>query len=166
MTTTIYDFAAQNKRGSLGERFIVDYLYDELYEENVVIDKIPFDPNNRHNADIYLKKNKKITLEIKTDSFTTGNFFLETCSNLELKTAGCIQASRSDFLIYYFSNKKEIYIFKTKDLKNWLSRNKVCFPVINVPNKTHTTQGVIIPIQELINDISVFGVKDLLKAVE
>ena len=42
------------------------------------------------------------TIEVKTDFYTTGNFFFETVSNVKKNTLGCFLKTEADFLFYYF----------------------------------------------------------------
>lgn len=88
--------------------------------------------------------------EIKTDSYDmlkTGNFFIETWSDLDnLKPGGPTQALLHDckYFAYYFSLNKQAFVFDTADL---------CLQLQNVPlgrpryikNARWTTVGYAVP---------------------
>lgn len=107
---------------------------------------------------------KECSIEIKGDKKDgTGNFFLEEESNCTKHTLGCILATRSTFLFYYFVNTGNLYIFRTKQLQQWFVKNKNRF---ELKQKTGTTSndgkkvlymssGRTVPIKTLVNEIPV-----------
>lgn len=61
--------------------------------------------------------------ELKTDTYTTKNFFLETHSNIELGKPGCFMYTEAQFFFYYFINKEELYVMHTETVRNWFLQN-------------------------------------------
>jgi hypothetical protein len=59
---------------------------------------------------VKLKNNKKTTVELKTDTYNSGNIFFETVSNLEANTSGCMYVTKAKYLFYYFTKTNELYI--------------------------------------------------------
>ncbi len=159
----MFKFGKQKSIGNKGE----NKIYHFLYNHDLNVEKINFNPANPNNGDLLIRKNgKNYVIEVKTDLHVDSrNFFLETNSNYEKNTLGCIEASKSDFLFYYFINEKKLYIFKTSNLKKWLKRNKTIFFNRSVKNKEYTTKGIIIDKQILINEIGSYSLKDFLKEV-
>lgn len=99
-------------------------------------------------------------IEVKVDRYLSGNFFLETMSNKEKGILGCLLTTKSNELYYYFYGSKELYIFDTKLLKNWIIENivskkedeiKYKRKEVKTPvgNSYYTTVGYLVKISEL-----------------
>lgn len=159
----MFKFGRQKSIGDKGENKIYHFLHDH----DLDVEKISYDQNNHHNGDLLIKKNaKKYIIEVKTDLYVNSrNFFLETNSNYESGTLGCIEASKSDFIFYYFINEEKLYIFKTSNLKKWLTRNKAVFINKNVKNKGYTTRGIPVDKQIIIDEVGICNFEDFLKEV-
>lgn len=93
------------------------------------------------------------TYEIKTDSYTSGNYFIERWSDVEQKKAGGPWQSAEkqiDYYVYMFPKMARLYIFSVPDLV----RQMEALPssakrVVNVENKSWTTQGFLVKIEHL-----------------
>lgn len=100
-------------------------------------------------------------VEIKCDSYVSGNIFIETVSNNNKGTLGCILKTESDYLFYYFTQWKRLYIFKTKALQKWTLENKdknrfrVSHPVTHdrYGNTMYYGTGMIVPLNTLIKEL-------------
>ncbi len=55
-------------------------------------------------------------VEIKADSYDSGNFFIERYSKLEEKSPGGPWQSKAKFYVSYHYNQGKIYIFRKKEL--------------------------------------------------
>lgn len=99
---------------------------------------------------------KKATVEIKTDTYKTGNMFFETISNEEYQTKGCLMKTNADFLFYYFSNYQNgvLYIFKMKAFRKFVLDNLSFFKERKVTNTTHVSIGYIVPLSYIENNFS------------
>lgn len=99
---------------------------------------------------------KQATVEIKTDTYKTGNMFFETISNEEYQTKGCLMKTNADFLFYYFSNYQNgvLYIFKMKAFREFVLENLSHFKQRRVTNTTHTSIGYIVPLSYIENNFS------------
>lgn len=106
-------------------------------------------------------KGKVKSVEVKVDSYTSGNFFFELISNVKADTLGCVFKSKADFWFYYFSNYKKVYIFKTKDMQEYVKLNRNNYRVSDVANsgegnrENYYTRGLIVPIKDFINSVKV-----------
>lgn len=91
------------------------------------------------------------TYEIKTDSYTSGNFFMERWSDFERQKAGGPWQSKEkniDFYCYSFPKLATTYIFTVTDLLSQLE--KIQKPnARSVQNKSWLTIGWLVPIQSL-----------------
>jgi hypothetical protein len=73
-----------------------------------------------------VKNNKSLYVECKTDTwehwnYKTGNIFLEIKCNG--KDSG-VRKTKSDLYIFFYPYEGEIWIGKTKEIKEWISNNK------------------------------------------
>lgn len=98
--------------------------------------------------------NKQATVEIKTDTYKTGNMFFETISNEEYQTKGCLMKTNADFLFYYFPNYQNgaLYIFQMKAFRKFVLDNLSYFKERRVTNTTHTSLGYIVPLSYIENN--------------
>ena len=74
-------------------------------------------------GDIYVQKKDGVsfTVEAKVDEVghKTGNFFLEEWSNTDPLTHGWMHYCQAEYLAYYFSQNKMLYVMDFKELRNW-----------------------------------------------
>lgn len=68
---------------------------------------------------MYLINGSRIKLEIKTDSYTSGNLFFETLSNIEYNVLGCMLKTKADLILYYFMKYNKLYILKRERFVEW-----------------------------------------------
>ena len=113
----VADFSKDIMWGGIGETIIMNFLRIEKPGSTLK------DISKGRMADIRITTpdKKSYELEVKFDSYDTGNIFLETQSNDKKKTLGCIEKSNADFLFYIlpFIRKKEqsMLIFTVAGLK-------------------------------------------------
>ncbi|MED4841553.1 hypothetical protein P9695_14870 [Weizmannia sp. CD-2023] len=93
-----------------------------------------------------------MTIEVKGDRyFKTGNYFIETVSNRNKETLGCILYSEADFLFYYFVEPKELHIIDMKKLQHWFKKNSHRFQERYVRTKgsdgkiIYSSEGKLVP---------------------
>ena len=91
------------KIGDAGELLIREYYskMNDVMNAHIVHNKrIQKD----HGIDIFVfKKNGQVTsVEVKTDTYKSGNMYVETTSCVETQSLGCLVKTRSDILFYYF----------------------------------------------------------------
>jgi hypothetical protein len=104
-----------------------------------------------------------ISIEVKTDKYTTGNFWLEILSNEELGTPGCFVKSKAKYLFYYFTEWDSMYIMPLGVAKEWFLVNMKRFRESKTTTKDekgnyrHTTVGRIVPINIMMKEVG--GIK-------
>lgn len=69
---------------------------------------------------IELKNHQRKTVEVKTDSYKSGNIFYESSSASEVCSEGCMNKTQADYLFYYFINMDELYIIHMASYKNFV----------------------------------------------
>lgn len=168
----LYNFNDSIVIGEQGESIIEKYLKSLPHIKSIQCVRNVF---KYRQADIdflvKLKNDKKVSIEVKTDTYKTGNMYYETKSCIEENTLGCFEKTEADFIFYYFIELDRLYIFKTKELRNWVRQEIVRF--YNNPNSsrlslkkvynkrkqeedgTYTSEGFTIPTgyleQQLLN---------------
>lgn len=148
----IHEFNKSIKIGEYGEELIKEYLKNNYrvksFEDVSHIERY-------QNRDIDLIVNfidgTACAVEIKTDTYTSGNIFYETMSNIEHNVAGCMVISKADYLFYYFTETRELYILDFDKYRMWFKENKhnFCRKLLKNKNKagtgTYTSEGYTIP---------------------
>jgi hypothetical protein len=94
------------------------------------------------------------TVELKSDSYDTGNFFFERYSSDKTNTPGGPWQSRSDYFCVWFTKTNHYYIFETVSLVQFLNQYiKDNNPKqIKIPNQGYTTTGYVIPIKDCVSE--------------
>lgn len=161
-----YTFNEKNDYSKKGIAVVVDYLKSlgRTVKVNNVEDNKEFQQKDVDLIWIYKSGLEEIIshVEVKTDRYKTGNFWLETTSNEELQTTGCFLKSKADLFFYYFSEWDRLYIIPMKQAQSWLMTNINRFRESKTTTKDenekyqHTTVGRIVPI-----DIMRREVKDI-----
>lgn len=110
-------------RGKVGEDVVKEYLNSLEWVEDVedVREEIKY---QKEDIDFVVKTSYNI--EVKTDSLAhkTGNLAYEYISNKNYNSVGCFEKTKSDFIYYYLTESKELYIINTLSLQNYVAENK------------------------------------------
>ena len=120
-------FAGSLKRGELGEEvFLASFagmksvrkVYDVRHSAKYQDMDIDFALDLRQKSKLI--DSTRISVELKTDYTTHENIYYEKNSCYELRTAGCMEKTQSDLLIYYYIRKKVFYVLNTKTFREWV----------------------------------------------
>ena len=130
MNKTDNIFASSLKRGEIGEEIFlssfagaktVEKVYDARYSAKYQDMDIDFVIDFRQKSKLSeLVGSTSISIELKTDYTTHPNLYYEKYSCYELQTAGCMEKTKSDVLIYYYINKNVFYVLKTDPFRDWV----------------------------------------------
>ena len=162
-----YTFTEKNDFSKKGISVVCAYL--SSLKKTISIKNVEDDPNYQKNdidlVWVYKKENKElmISIEVKTDKYTTGNFWLEILSNEELGTPGCFVKSKAKYLFYYFTEWDSMYIMPLGVAKEWFFANLKRFRESKTTTKDengnyrHTTVGRIVPINIMMKEVG--GIK-------
>lgn len=96
----VYDVRRSARHQELDVDFIID-----LTQKNILSD---------------LTGSMSVAVELKTDYTTHQNLYYEKYSCYELHTAGCMEKTKSDLLIYYYIRKNFFYVLKTDTFRSWV----------------------------------------------
>lgn len=130
-------FTGSLKRGELGEEIFIA----SLASSNAVKKVYDVRSSARHqDADIdfiidVMPKNilsdlagsASVAVELKTDFTCYQNLYYERYSCYEMHTAGCMEKTKSDVLIYYYIRQKCFYVLKTDTFRAWVHEHSEDF---------------------------------------
>jgi hypothetical protein len=128
---------------------IVDVRQDKVYQIKDIDYLVPTTDGGQAGVDI------------KSDRcFDTGNYFIETFSNIEKNKIGWGFGSEADYIMIYYPTSAELHIIDLHALKPWLVANAgKCKTITNstqrVSGTTYHSQGIVINRQQLADDIGV-----------
>lgn len=99
-----------------------------------------------------------VLIDVKSDSYDTGNFFFETVSNKDKNTLGCFLSSEADYFYYVFEERNELYIIELEPVRTWFLENQHRFKVKNPSTTTrgvvfYQSEGYIVPISILCSEM-------------
>lgn len=134
MTKTDKFFTGSLRRGELGEDIFlssfagmkgVKKVYDARKSARHQAMDVDFIVEFWHKSK--LAGSTKISVELKTDFTLYQNLYYERYSCYEMRTAGCMEKTQSDFLVYYYIRKKLYYILKTDSFRAWVHEHSKDF---------------------------------------
>lgn len=149
-----YGFDEVAQVGTDANREVVQYL-ESLKETIQVIDVQDDEFFQKKDIDLlYLFKTKNdvrlMKIEVKGDrQHKSGNYFLETVSNVDKGTEGCFMYSEADYFFYYFVETKELNIIPLQDARTWFIANMFEFEPKKVRTRVnghyYESEGRIVP---------------------
>ena len=159
----VHDFKKSLVVGEMGEEMILDYL-QKSPSISKIIDVRSEKLYQKMDVDLVVvtEEGQELKLEIKTDSYKSGNIFYEWTSAVETGSIGCMEKTQADYLFYYFINLQTMYIFEMDRYRDWFNENKEMFDYLGyqkrLKNKrwnggTYETVGYAFPIR-ILEDLS------------
>ena len=152
MVTLNHNWKDQKKLGELGVEHIIDWLY-YLNKTTGVWDVQDEKKYQKKDIDLLWTVepgDKEYTIEVKTDTYTSGNFFFETVSNVSKNTLGCFLKTEADFLFYYFIEMGQLFVLNTGAIQKWFLENKNRYneKVLGTDN-LYQSKGYAVPIKDI-----------------
>ena len=131
----VFDFLKRD----VTTKSVVDVRNDKLFQE-LDVDFIQETPSNE------IRK-----IEVKTDTLahTTGNLAYEHTSNKYYNTIGCFEKTRADYIFYYLSEVKQVYILEVERLRNYVHSNRNRFREVSMGD---SALGYLIKLEELVKN--------------
>ena len=130
MTKTNAIFTGSLKRGEVGEEIFISSLagakevkkvYDARSSAKYQDADVDFIIELAQKSMLSeLTGSNRVSVELKTDYTTYQNIYYEKSSCYELHTAGCMEKTKSDVLIYYFIRQSCFYALKTDTFRDWV----------------------------------------------
>lgn len=134
MTKNDKIFTGSLKRGEVGEEIFISSLagskavkkvYDVRSSAKYQDMDIDFVVDFWHKSK--LTGSTRVSVELKTDFTCYQNLYYEKYSCYEMRTAGCMEKTNSDALIYYYIRKKFFYMLKTTSFRSWVHEHSEDF---------------------------------------
>lgn len=156
LSKEVYDFSGRDKLAKIGETVVAKYL--KTLKNTKGIKNVRNDKEYQSkDIDILLtlKNDIVVKIEVKTDSYTSGNMFYETVSNDVKNEIGCFEKTESDYIFYYFIHPsyRKIYIFNTETLREWKEKHKDEYKIKRVFNYSYNSLGYAFPLEKLEKDL-------------
>lgn len=87
-------------------------------------------------------------IEVKTDTQAhyTKNLAYEHTSNKYYNTIGCFEKTKADYILYYLTETKEMYVIHTNSLRCYIHGNKNRFREVNMGDNA---LGYLVKLEEL-----------------
>lgn len=130
-------FTGSLKRGEIGEEIfiaslagskVVKKVYDARRSAKYQDADIDFVVDLSQKSILSdLAGSTSVAVELKTDYTSYQNVYYEKSSCYELHTAGCMEKTKSDVLIYYYIRKKVFYVLNTKTFRTWVHEHSEDF---------------------------------------
>lgn len=137
---------------NLGEIKAIEYLQSQQWKvENLTSCEQFFSKD----IDLFaVKEDRQHTIEVKWDSriADTGNMFVETITDLDKGKAGWFEFIEAEYIFYGDSRNNLFYVFKTDDLRQYVSDNIMEERKAKDTNQfgklKKVSQGMLVPIED------------------
>lgn len=153
------NFDEANLIGKKGEAKVCQWLRDKGW---LVCDLSLSDYFQKIDVDFIIYKvdengnqSKPLMIDVKTDRYTTGNMAIETISNDNKMTDGCIYQTQADYWFYYYPNLNKLCIFKPSDMRALLKENEGKYKPFKMSTRgygggvLYSSHGYLVPVTEL-----------------
>ena len=150
------EFWSSLKKGNDAMNKIITYLIDEYGNNYYFYDVSNLKGYQEDDIDILMKD--KVTdnilkIEIKSDftNYKTENFFAEYCSCERTGSEGCWTKTKSDYILYWFPNKGDVYFLPTELAQNIIKENS--FRTGRAYDRFKVGLGYLIPVRKMLDYI-------------
>lgn len=154
-----YDFDGRYDVSKIAINKVTDYLIGSP----CTLDIINVEDDSRfQDFDIDLVKvshdGRTINIEVKSDTYDSGNFFFETISNASKGTEGCFMYTRADYLYYYFTKSSNVYMLPMPVTREWFVKNINRFKQKELATKKgnkilYYSYGYPVPIETVLKEV-------------
>lgn len=108
---------------------------------------------------VQVTNNSIFNIEVKSDTYETGNFFFETVSNATKGTEGCFMYTTADYIYYYFTKSRLVYVLPMPLTRDWFISNINRFSKKELATKErgkllYHSYGYTVPIDIVIDEVN------------
>jgi len=141
-------FQESNKIGKAGEDVLHRYWSSKGYN---VIDLSSNKNAQTIDIDVVIATNNGAYMcDVKSDTHSRKNFFIELTSNCNTNSLGCAYVSKADRWYYYFPNDDVCYVFNPQEMLQWVDENNFREVYTSTYGRSgevlYKTRGVLVPI--------------------
>lgn len=144
-----YSWRTQLAMGAEGVETVAGMLRRAGYE---VVDVTEDDTFQRQDIDLRVRGKRWNTVEVKTDSYDTGNIFLELSTGTS--RPGCVFQSRAQWWLYWLPKLNVLLRINLPRLQLWLLTHAANYPQHIVRskrgNRYWTIRGITVPWTHLV----------------
>ena len=99
---------------------------------------------------IVQKDNMTATVDVKGDKHNPNNFFIETVSNMDKGSQGCIYQTRADYWFYYFFPTDTFYYFKPQRMREHMHNKQFrkAYGYTQVGDGGYSSEGLLVPVAD------------------
>lgn len=119
-------FHSNNEIGNKGENTIFNFL-STYPSTTAIIDVTKDEWFQQFDIDFIWQDTEYniFKIEVKTDTLAdkTGNMVYEIWSDKRTHSKGCFEKTEADYIFYYLINSRTLYVFNTKELREWVSEH-------------------------------------------
>lgn len=145
-------FQKDLRTGVLGEEVVYNFLLRNSQTSNVLDvrdDKVFQKLDVDFIQELISGGTRMIEVKTDTQAHYTKNLAYEHTSNKYYNTIGCFEKTKADYIFYYLTETKEVYILDTLRLRQYVRVHKSRFREVNMGDNA---LGYLIKLEELINN--------------
>jgi hypothetical protein len=167
----VYDWKDKLAAGKEGVELIITLL--KARPETVFIDDVQDEPKYQPKGIDLLWHRKGtngsvevVSVEVKWDTYTSGNIALETVSVVETGTTGCFLTSEADLWVYCFPGYAKALVIPLRQAREWFTthqdryRRRVTSSRDSGRSEWHT-EVALVPIDDLTDGVPTIQVMPL-----
>lgn len=162
MNNKVHVFKDSIKVGDYGERIVQQYLKSSSAVSNIIdVSNSKMYQELGIDLIVKMKDGSELKVEVKTDTYKSGNIYYETISAKEVNSVGGFVKTECDYMLYYFLNMNTLYILEMDKYKEWFDSKEKEFikkgyqknPINRRWNgSTYTSVGYAYPVSILENE--------------
>lgn len=158
----VHNFKDSLAIGEIGEEKILEYLQTSSSVKNIIdVRNVKMYQECDVDLLVHMQGEKELKIEIKTDTYRSGNIYYETVSAEETGSVGGFEKTKADYMFYYFINLQTLYILDMKKYRVWFKKHQTAFDAAGYQKKvknsryngsTYTSIGYAFPVLLLEQD--------------
>lgn len=156
----VHNFKDSLAIGEIGEEKILNYLQRSSNVKNIIdVRNVAMYREVDVDLLVHMESGQELKVEVKTDTYRSGNIYYETVSALETGSVGGFEKTTADYMFYYFINLQTLYILDMKEYRKWFNARQKTFDTLGyrkevknsryVKNLTYTSVGYAFPVSLL-----------------
>lgn len=158
----VHNFKDSLVIGEIGEEKILNYLQRSESVKNIIdVRNVKMYQELDVDLLVGMQGGEELKIEIKTDTYRSGNIYYETVSAEETGSIGGFEKTTADYMFYYFINLQTLYILDMKQYRVWFKAHQEAFDTAGYQKKvknarfnktTYTSVGYAFPVSLLEED--------------
>jgi hypothetical protein len=97
-------------------------------------------------------------VEVKGDTYKSGNIYIETVANVNKNSPGCLKYTGADYIAYYMVALGFCLMIPVPELKHWIEQNESKYEQKRVQSKFDNgykfgSRGIAVPIKTILEQV-------------